>query len=107
MTSTLVTGGAGFIGSHLVEALLQRGQQVCVLDNFSTGRAENLAHLSGVEIITGDVRDEALVHSLVRKMDYVLHLAAIISVPQSISDPALTNSVNVEGTLNLLNAARR
>ena len=107
MTSTLVTGGAGFIGSHLVEALLQRGQQVRVLDNFTTGRAANLAHLSGVEVITGDVRDDALVNELVRDVDYVLHLAAVVSVPQSIADPALTNAVNVEGTLNLLNAARR
>jgi nucleoside-diphosphate-sugar epimerase len=107
MTSTLVTGGAGFIGSHLVEALLKRGQQVRVLDNFSTGRAANLAHLSGVDIITGDVRDEALVNSLVREVDYVLHLAAVVSVPQSMADPALTNAVNIEGTLNLLNAARQ
>ena len=107
MTSTLVTGGAGFIGSHLVEALLKRGQQVRVLDNFSSGRAANLAHLSGVDVITGDVRDEALVNSLVREVDYVLHLAAVVSVPQSMADPALTNAVNIEGTLNLLNAARQ
>jgi UDP-glucose 4-epimerase len=107
MTSTLVTGGAGFIGSHLVEALLKRGRQVRVLDNFSTGRAANLAHLSDVEVITGDVRDEALVDTLVRDADYVLHLAAFVSVPQSMSDPALAHAVNVEGTLNLLNAARR
>jgi nucleoside-diphosphate-sugar epimerase len=107
MTSTLVTGGAGFIGSHLVEALLKHGQHVRVLDNFSTGRASNLAHLSGVDVITGDVRDEALVNSLVREVDYVVHLAAVVSVPQSMSDPALTNAVNVDGTLNLLNAARQ
>jgi UDP-glucose 4-epimerase len=107
MTSTLVTGGAGFIGSHLVEALLKRGQQVRVLDNFSSGRAANLAHLSGVDVITGDVRDEALVNSLVREVDFVLHLAAVVSVPQSMADPALTNAVNIEGTLNLLNAARQ
>lgn len=107
MTSTLVTGGAGFIGSHLVEALLKRGQQVRVLDNFSTGHAANLAHLSGIDVISGDVRDEALVDSLVREVDYVLHLAAVVSVPQSMSDPVLTNAVNIDGTLNLLNAARK
>jgi UDP-glucose 4-epimerase len=107
MTSTLITGGAGFIGSHLAAALLKRGQHVRVLDNFSTGRASNLAHLAGVDVITGDVRDEALVNALVREADYVLHLAAVVSVPQSMSDPALTNAVNVEGTLNLLNAARQ
>ncbi len=106
MTSTLVTGGAGFIGSHLVEALQQRGQQVRVLDNFTTGCAANLAHLTGIDIIAGDVRDKALVNSLVRDADYVFHLAAVVSVPQSMSDPALTNAVNVDGTLNLLNAAR-
>jgi UDP-glucose 4-epimerase len=107
MISTLVTGGAGFIGSHLVEALLKCGQQVRVLDNFSTGRVANLAHLSGVDVITGDVRDETLINSLVREVDYILHLAAVVSVPQSMTDPALTNAVNVEGTLNLLNAARK
>lgn len=107
MTTTLVTGGAGFIGSHIVEALLKRGQRVRVLDNFSTGQAANLAHLHDVEVVTGDVRDEPLVNSLVREADYVLHLAAVVSVPQSMSDPATTHAVNVEGTLNLLNAARR
>ena len=106
MTATLITGGAGFIGSHLVEALLASGQQVRVLDNFSTGHAANLAHLPDVEVVRGDVRDAALVDTLVREVDYVLHLAAVVSVPQSMSDPSFTNAVNVEGTLNLLNSAR-
>lgn len=107
MALFLVTGGAGFIGSHVVEALLGQGEQVKVLDNFFTGRRENLADLEGkLELICGDVRDYATVKEAVAGVDYVLHLAAIPSVIRSVEDPLLTNQVNVEGTLNLLQASR-
>ena len=103
----LVTGGAGFIGSHLVEELVRRRQHVRVLDNFSSGRRENLAHLAEqVEIIEGDIRDIATVRQAIKGVDYVLHQAALASVPQSVADPLTTDQVNVEGTLNVLLAAR-
>jgi UDP-glucose 4-epimerase len=103
----LVTGGAGFIGSHIVEALLARGERVRVLDNFSTGNRSNLAGLTAIEIIEGDIRDERLVQDALHDIDYVIHQAAVVSVPQSMSDPATTHTVNVDGTLNLLKAARQ
>ncbi|MGQ9502911.1 MAG: NAD-dependent epimerase/dehydratase family protein, partial [Anaerolineae bacterium] len=103
----LVTGGAGFIGSHLVEELVRRHQYVRVLDNFSSGRRENLAHLAGhVEIIEGDIRDIATVRQAMEGVDYVLHQAALASVPCSVADPLTTDQVNVGGTLNVLLAAR-
>ncbi len=103
----LVTGGAGFIGSHLVEELVHRRQNVRVLDNFSSGRRENLAHLAGhVEIIEGDIRDIATVRQAMVEVDYVLHQAALASVPCSVADPLTTEQVNVGGTLNVLLAAR-
>jgi UDP-glucose 4-epimerase len=103
----LVTGGAGFIGSHLVDALLARGKSVRVLDNFSTGRRENLAHVSGdIELIEGDLRSYERVHRAVVGCDVVLHLGALPSVPRSIQDPLTTNAVNVTGTLNVLLASR-
>ncbi len=104
----LVTGGAGFIGSHLVEALLQDGNEVRVLDNFSTGRKENLEDLSGkFELIEGDVRDESLVEQAVGLVEAVLHQAALPSIPRSFSDPITTTEVNSAGTLSLLEAARK
>jgi nucleoside-diphosphate-sugar epimerase len=106
MTIYLVTGGAGFIGSHLVATLLQQGAAVRVLDNFSTGRRSNLTHLSGAEVIEGDVRHRDTVRTAMRQVDYVLHLAAQVSVPRSMDDPALNHAVNVDGTLNVLEAAR-
>ena len=107
MSTALVTGGAGFIGSHLVRALLERGDRVCVLDNFSTGKRENLAGVEGsLEIRTGDLRDASLVQEVVRGMDFLFHLAAFVSVPQSMEEPQLCYDVNVTGTLNLLEAAR-
>jgi len=103
----LVTGGAGFIGSHLVEALVARGDRVRVLDDFSTGRWENLAPVRGrVEVLEGDVRDPAAVMRAVEGADVVAHLAAVASVQASLEDPAAVWAVNVDGTLNLLEAAR-
>jgi nucleoside-diphosphate-sugar epimerase len=109
----LVTGGAGFIGSNLVEALLGRGERVRVLDDFSTGRRANLARAEGwqagparLELIEGDLRDAPSCERAVHGADYVLHQAAIPSVPRSVKDPLGTNDVNVCGTLRLLEAAR-
>ncbi len=107
MALYLITGGAGFIGSHLAEELLRRGARVRVLDNFSTGKRENLAGLGPhFELIEGDIRSYHTVHQAVRDVDYVLHQGALPSVPRSINDPITTNEVNVGGTLNLLDAAR-
>jgi UDP-glucose 4-epimerase len=106
MTRYLVTGGAGFIGSHLVETLSRRGDHVRVLDNFSTGKIENLAHLPEVKIVQGDVCDAAIVRAATAGIDYVIHCAAQVSVPQSMADPIATHAVNVSGTLNVLQAAR-
>ena len=104
---TLVTGGGGFIGSHLVEALLARGTEVRVLDNFATGRRENLVPmLHHVEIVEGDIQSYERVSTAVRGCDVVLHQAALPSVPRSVQDPLTSNAVNVIGTLNVLLAAR-
>jgi len=107
----LVTGGAGFIGSNLARALLEAGHRVRVLDNFLTGRRENLAGLAerfggAFELVEGDVRDAAAVRRAVRGADFVLHQAALPSVPRSVADPVLTNEINVGGTLSVLVAAR-
>ena len=101
----LVTGGAGFIGAHLVRALVDRGYGVRVLDNFSSGRRENLDGLP-VEIIVGDVTEAATVRRAMETMTHVIHLAALPSVARSLSDPLLTHRVNVTGTLEVLVAAR-
>lgn len=107
MARYLVTGGAGFIGSHLVDAVLRQGDRVRVLDNFSTGRRENLAHvMSEIELIEGDIRDAAAVRAATAGVDYVLHQAALPSVQRSVQDPLTTNEVNVTGTLTVLQAAR-
>jgi nucleoside-diphosphate-sugar epimerase len=107
MAIYLVTGGAGFIGSHLVEELVKRGEQVRVLDNFSTGKRENLTDLlDKIELIEGDIRSYHIVREVVQGVDYVLHLGALPSVPRSINDPITTNEVNVGGTLNILDASR-
>lgn len=103
----LVTGGAGFIGSNIVEKLLTRGDSVRVFDNLSTGKRENLApFLNDIEFIEGDLRDEAAVRNATAGCDYVLHQGALGSVPRSIADPVTTNEVNIRGTLNALMAAR-
>jgi UDP-glucose 4-epimerase len=105
MTKLLVTGGAGFIGSNLVRALVERGDDVRVLDNFSTGSRENLAGL-GVEVVEGELRSYERVHNAVRGTEVVYHLGALGSVPRSVQDPLTSSAVNVEGTLNVLLAAR-
>ena len=101
----LVTGGAGFIGSNLVRALLERGDEVRVLDNFSTGSRANLDGLD-VEIVEGELRSYERVHNAVRGVEIVFHLGALGSVPRSVQDPLTSSAVNVEGTLNVLLAAR-
>jgi UDP-glucose 4-epimerase len=104
----LVTGGAGFIGSHLVEALVAAGRSVRVLDDFSTGSEANLAHLSNaIEILAGDVADPGIVQGGVRGVDTVFHLAALASVQKSVEAPAESHRVCATGTLTVLDAARR
>jgi nucleoside-diphosphate-sugar epimerase len=102
----LVTGGAGFIGSHIVERLLHDGHEVRILDSFVTGRRENIADLGDADLIEGDVQSFERVHNASRQCEVVLHQAALPSVPRSIADPLMTNVVNVTGTLNVLLAAR-
>jgi UDP-glucose 4-epimerase len=101
----LVTGGAGFIGSNVVRALLERGDDVRVLDNFSTGSRDNLEGL-GIEVVEGELRSYERVHAAVRGVELVFHLGALGSVPRSVQDPLTSSAVNVEGTLNVLLAAR-
>jgi UDP-glucose 4-epimerase len=102
---SLVTGGGGFIGSNLVRALLERGDEVRVLDNFSTGNRGNLAGLDA-QVIEGELRSYERVHNAVRGAEVVFHLGALGSVPRSVQDPLTSSAVNVEGTLNVLLAAR-
>jgi UDP-N-acetylglucosamine/UDP-N-acetyl-alpha-D-glucosaminouronate 4-epimerase len=102
----LVTGGAGFIGSHLVEELVRRGQRVRVADSLITGKRTNLAHIPGVEFVEGDLADLAVAQRAVEDADYVLHQAAIPSVPRSVKDPITSNSANITATLNVLVASR-
>ena len=103
----MITGGAGFIGSNTVDELVKRGHEVVVLDDLSTGKAENLAQVRGkVELIEGSITDLTTVHKVSRGMDRVIHLAAQTSVPRSVKDPIETNRINVDGTLNVLIAAR-
>ncbi len=106
MPSFLVTGGAGFIGSHLAEALVHRGDRVRVVDSLVTGKRENLAHVAGVEFVEGDLADPAVARRAVEGCEYVLHQAAIPSVPRSVKDPVTSHRANVEGTFNILMAAR-
>lgn len=107
MANYLVTGGAGFIGSHIVDALVGAGHKVRVLDNFSTGKKENLEHiLDRIELVIGDIRDIDIVGSAVNGVDCILHQAAIPSVPRSFQNPVETLSANGGGTLQLLIAAR-
>jgi UDP-glucose 4-epimerase len=101
----LVTGGGGFIGSNLVRALLERGDEVRVLDNFSTGNRANLEGLD-VDVVEGELRSYERVHNAVRGTEVVFHLGALGSVPRSVQDPLTSSAVNVEGTLNVLLAAR-
>jgi nucleoside-diphosphate-sugar epimerase len=102
----LVTGGAGFIGSHISEELVKRGHRVRVVDNFITGKRANLDHIKGVEFLEGDLANIDFAHQAVAGCDYVLHQAAIPSVPRSVKDPLTSNRANVDGTLNVLLASR-
>jgi len=103
----LVSGGAGFIGSNLAEALVKRGDRVRVLDNLSTGKRENIAVLEGnVELVEGDIRSYHTVREALDGIDAVFHQAALPSVPRSVRDPISSNGVNVDGTLNILYAAK-
>ncbi len=107
MASYLVTGGAGFIGSHVVDELCSRGERVRVVDSLVTGRRENLAHLTDVELMVGDLAAPDVADEVTRDVDFVVHLAAIPSVPRSVAEPVTTNHANVTGTLRLFEAARR
>jgi len=114
MALYLVTGGAGFIGSNIVEELLKRGESVRVLDNFITGKKENLQfvtnydlQITNYELIEGDIRSKEDLQKALKGIDYVLHQAALRSVPKSVDDPFLTNEINVQGTLNVLFEAKK
>lgn len=102
----LVTGGAGFIGSHIVRRLVSEGHGVRVFDNFSTGRASNLDGVSGLDVREADLRDAAAVREAVAGIRHIFHLGALPSVARSVQDPLATHEVNVTGTLNLLLASR-
>jgi len=107
LTKFLVTGGAGFIGSNTVEELLNLGHEVKVLDNLLTGKKENISEfINDIEFIKDDIKDLETVRKSVKGVEYVIHLAALGSVPRSVKDPILTNEVNVNGTLNVLIASR-
>jgi nucleoside-diphosphate-sugar epimerase len=106
MPHYLVTGGAGFIGSHLSEEIARRGHRVRVADSLITGKRSNLAHVAGVEFIEGDLADFEFAKRVADGCDYVLHQAALPSVPRSVTDPITANRANVDGTLNILVAAR-
>lgn len=104
----LVTGGAGFIGSHIVDRLVARGDQVSVIDSFSTGKRENLAHHGDrITVHEADVRDAAAVDRAIEGCELVFHEAAVVSVPYSVENPQETHDVNIQGTLNVLLAARK
>ena len=107
MAFYLVTGGAGFIGSHVVEALLEKGEQVRVLDNFSTGKRENLFAVDNqIKVIEGDIRNIPVCREVMKNIDYVIHLAALHEVPRSVEQPMETHEINVTGILNLLLSAK-
>jgi UDP-glucose 4-epimerase len=106
----LVTGGAGFIGSHIVQQLLHDGHHARVLDNFTTGKRDNLSFAAGnsaLEVFEGDIRDESAVASAMKGVDGVFHEAALVSVPKSVEQPALSFDINVKGTFTVFEAARR
>ena len=108
MANFLVTGGAGFIGSHIVEELVARNQTVRVIDNLSTGNIDNIApFMNSIEFLNDDIRDANAVDSAMKEIDFVLHQAALPSVPRSIADPITSNEVNVNGTLNILWSAHK
>jgi nucleoside-diphosphate-sugar epimerase len=106
MASYLVTGGAGFIGSHLTEELVRRGHRVRVADNLVTGKRRNLEHIRGVDFLEGDLADLAFAKTATDGMEFVLHQAAMASVPRSVKDPITSNRANVDAALNVLVASR-
>ena len=106
MANYLVTGGAGFIGSHLATELVRRGHSVRVVDSLITGKRHNLDHIPGVEFVEGDLADMSVAARSVQGMDYVLHQAAIPSVPRSVKDPITSNRANIDASVNILVAAR-
>ncbi len=106
MAFYLVTGGAGFIGSHLAEELVRRGHRVRVADNFVTGKRRNLAHVPAADLVEGDLADAGVARRAVEGVDFVLHQAAIPSVPRSVDDPLTSHRANIDATLNVLLAAR-
>jgi nucleoside-diphosphate-sugar epimerase len=107
MAKYLVTGGAGFIGSNIVEELVRRKQRIVVLDSFITGKRENLAAFKNkIKLIKGDIRDPKALAKAMKGVDYVIHQAALRSVPKSVDDPFTTNDINITGTLQLLMAAK-
>jgi nucleoside-diphosphate-sugar epimerase len=106
MPSYLVTGGAGFIGSHLTEELVGRGHRVRVADNLVTGKRRNLDHIRGVEFLEGDLADLAFARTATDGMEFVLHQAAMASVPRSVKDPITSNRANIDAALNVLVASR-
>lgn len=106
MTNVLVTGGAGFIGSHIVEGMIKRGITTRVLDDFSTGSRENLEGIEGIEVIEADIRDYDALRAAMERIEIVFHHAALASVSASVKDPVLSNSVNLDGTVKVLSAAK-
>ena len=107
MALSVITGGAGFIGSNMARFLLEKGEKVRILDNFETGKRENLAEISGdIELVEGDIRNPDIVKKAFDGAEIIYHLAALGSVPRSIKDPATTHDVNVNGTFNVLEAGR-
>ncbi len=106
MAAYLITGGAGFIGSHIVGRLVAEGETVKVLDNLSTGKKENIDPYKDITFIQGDILDEKKVSEAVKGVDYICHIAALPSVARSVKDPVSTNDINIKGTLNILMAAR-
>ena len=106
MANYLVTGGAGFIGSHLAQELIRRGDRVRIADSLITGKRKNLEHIPAAEFIEADLAEPGVAERVVHGIDYVLHQAAIPSVPRSVNDPATSHRANVTGTVNLLIAAR-
>src|SRR5688572_6272988 len=106
MAHYLVTGGAGFIGSHLATELVRRGEKVRVVDSLITGKRQNLSHVPKAEFVEGDLADLAVARKAVQGIDFVLHQAAIPSVPRSVEDPITSNRANIDASLNVLVAAR-
>ena len=108
MSKFLVTGGAGFIGSHIVRFLLEKNHSVRVLDNFSSGKKENLEKIKGrIELYRDDIRSSGACLKAARGVDFVLHQAALRSVPKSMNNPKEYNEVNIGGTLNMLEASKK